>query len=537
MRSNNILVIIFVLIILSYSIMVVVNANFGVIDDHGLLDTILIGKKLPPFIYPEIGRFFPLNGFELNILSIISKSPSLYYMYNAFQFIILCYLLYKIYATVILNKYIAIFSILSIIFNPGFVTAWFRLFVPERNVFLFLVVFLYFFLKFQKDQKIIYLIIGLISANIALYYKEPVFLILGGFAFFHLLFDWKNLNTKQKIFDFLTIISSSVFLIVYYFVVYINRGPILYGTTSINPLIQLVKIAFSYTLSDPILLFLCLPLGLWRLYAIIKSKDIIPIFDTMLFSSLIYVAVFFKLNMFAPYYLLPAYAFGLVPVVYFIFQREMYKRLAFKILLVVALVFTVTISLPTSLHFISHYKNVPNNFQKTLSFLVEYIKEKSAGGERVSIFLYGVNRNTGVEVYHSFIKYLEFYGLNASQFDFKSDEDDNGVLPFADNSVEQSKYTVWRTKYAYKIEKGDLLVVTPYTAKYIDLHKKEIESLEQDYELLYHAKSFIEIPNIGLKSIIKELARKYNPSLKEKKAILSENIYGLPIDFYVFRKK
>lgn len=524
-------------IVLIYSGFIVMNASFGVIDDHGLLDTLLVGKEMPFFIIPEIGRFFPLDGYEYSLISNMSLLPISFYLYNAVQFFVIIYLMYKILVEIVDGKRqnIIFFAILFLIFMPGFTSSWLRLFIPERSELLFFIAFLFFFLKYQKEQKIVYLLVGLLSANIALYYKEPAFLMLGSFAFFHLVFGWKELNIKQKIFDFLLIISAFIFIVIYFFVVHVHKGDTLYGASTINPLLVFVKNIFNYTLSDPLVVFIMLPLVLWRIYAIIKSKKVNCLYDAMLFSSAIYVLVFLKLNMFAHHYLLPAYAFGLVAIVYFIFQEQLYKTIVFKFLGVLTGLFLIFSSLPTGLHLMSHYKNVPNNFQDTLSFLTRYIETKAVDGQRVSIFIDGVNRNGG-EVHHSFIKYLEFRGLKSNQFDIKSDEDDNGILPIMEPK-ENASYTILSQITASNMVSGDLIIVTPYTAKYVGLDKKEISEMNDRLELLYHADSFLEIPNIGVKSVIKQFYRARQDSVKNNKVMASENIFQMPLDFYVFRKK
>lgn len=530
----------FYFIVSIYGIIIVVGANFGVIDDHNLLDTLLIGKKLPLFIFPEIGRFYPLDGFEYNLISLISVSPYAFYLYNLIQFIILIFILQKLLLEILGFRYknIIFLSILILILSPGFVTAWFRLFVPERSVLFFLIIFLYFYVLYQKEQKISYFVLGLISANIALYYKEPVFLMLGSFAFFHLVFGWKEINSKQRICDYALIASSVIFVAIYFFVVFLHKGNNLYGATNVNYLLQLLKNLFSYALCDPLIVFLLLPLAFWRLYRIIKTKSSDVLYDSLLFSSFIYMLVFLKLNLpFSYHYLLPVYSFGMFAILHYIFNLQIYKKLFFNFVLLVAFLSVLFSSLPTGLHLISHYKNVPNNFQNTLTFLSKYINKESKNGKKVSIFLDGVNRNTGVEVYHSFIKYLEFRGLDSSLFDIKSDEDDNGILKLQLTDP-TSKYTIWRQTKASQIEKGDLVIITPYTTKYIGLSKKEIEEKFSEYELLYHADSILEIPNLGIKAVIKGVFAKISPPQEGvDKKMISRNIYNLPLDFYVLLKK
>ena len=67
-----------------YAFLVAYNADFSVIDDHTLLSTLFVGKDIPFFIIPDIGRFFPLDGQELNILSaVFGVKASVFYMFNA----------------------------------------------------------------------------------------------------------------------------------------------------------------------------------------------------------------------------------------------------------------------------------------------------------------------------------------------------------------------------------------------------------------------------------------------------------------------
>lgn len=323
--------------------------------------------------------------------------------------------------------------------------------------------------------------------------------------------------------------SSFIFLLVYYFIVYINKGDSLYGNTTVNPILLFAKNGFNYALSDPLLIFILLPLVLYRIYIIFKSKKADMLYDSLLFSSAIYIFVFLKLNMFAYHYLLPAYSFGLIAVVYFLVVEKLYKKILFKILAFITLFFIVFSSLPTGFAFISHYKNVPHNFQNTLTFLTEYI-EKQDKNNRVSIFLDGVNRNGG-EVHHSFIKYLEYRGLTHNQFDIKTDEKDNGIGLVA--IKEDSPYTVLSQNIPATIKKDDLIVITPYTLKYISLDKKEIELMKEEFDLLYHAESFLEIPQLNIKAFVKYFFLNNNDDV----SIAGKNVFQLPLDFYVLRKK
>lgn len=523
--------VLFYFVIILYGFLIVFKANFGVIDDHTLINTLFSGKKIPFFILPEIGRYYPLGFQELNIISIFSTTSFAFYLFNMVQFFIVIILIYKIilYLFGSERKYLAYIAIFFLIFTPGFVTAWFRLFVPERDQFFFLLLFLYFFIKSSKGN-VIYILLALLFANLSLYYKEPTFIMIGSFAFFHFLLGYKQIDFKQKILDVLLIFSSIIFIVIYFFLVYLKKGDVLYGEVNINPLIQLIKILVNYSLNDPLIVFILLPLSIFRAYMIIFKKERNYFFDPLLFSSVLYFIVFIKLNMFSQHYLLPIYCFGLFVVVKYLAEKNYFKSTLIKFTTGISLILIFSSSLPTGIHLISFYKNVPNNFQATLEFLKFYLPNNS---KRVDVFLYGVNRNTGVEVYHSFIKYMEYEGINSDVFDMQSEQDDNGILQtWIDD---HSPYTVCKQAMASKIDSGDLIIITPHTTYFFDLQKSQISELNKEYDLVFHADSFVEIPNISLKSMAKSLYRKFKSS--NTPFMLSSNTYNWPIDFYVLKKK
>jgi hypothetical protein len=521
-----------------YGLILVINSNFGIIDDHHFLDSLLSGKPMHYFVMPEIGRFFPLAAREYSLISFLSNSVTAFYIYNFLQYVTLIFLMYKIQVSLVSDKYknLILSSLFLLSLSPGFVTSWFRLFVPERNVLFFSVVFLFSYLRFDKNQQWIYAIIGIFAVNVALYYKEPSFLLFGGFAIFHLYFSSRESNFKKLFFDLAIILSSLVFLIFYYFEVFQYKGNQLYGFTTINPFLVLTKNLFNLCLGDPVVIFLLMPLFFWRTFLICFNKEKPhPLFDSLIFASLLYVFVFFKLNMYAYHYLLPIYAFSITALLHFFLADRRCNNKYFKFLGGLSILFIVLSTVPMSAHLISRYKNDTNNFQKTLYFLNSYIKDKSRNSKRVVLFLDGVNKGSGVEVYNSFIKNLEFMGLTSRQFDFKVLDPDDGIMGAAMIN-RNSKYTAFNQITESYIQSGDLLLMTPHSQKYFGLEGSEISSKLNEYVLIFHADSFLSIPNYGIKAFLKSTLKNTDFRSSNDKVIISENVYALPLDYYIFRK-
>ncbi len=503
-----------------YGLLFFVQNAFGLIDDGELIGTIFDGKPIPFFIRESIGRFYPFDGQEYNIVSLFSHSADAFYFYNFLQYVVVVVLLTKILQQVLNNQrsiWIPI-AIGMFILSPGFATAWFRLFVPERGAVFFLVLFLFFYMRFQKKEKLLYLFAGLFFVNIALYYKEPIFIMVGLFSFVHLLFGFKILSSKQKWFDILIMLSSLVWVGLYYFIVFVHKGETLYNAYLFDSTILYIKYFISTVLADPFAMLLLLLLGVRLFLVIVKKVPLSPIYDAMLASSSIYILIFQVLNMFAFHYLLPLYVFGIPALFYWIKVEKYYKFLLIKLGIIGAFGVFIFNTLPIGLHTIAHYKNVPYNFQHNLDFLETYIEKNN---DKTKIFLDGVYTDTGIEIYGSYNTYLIYRGVPKNKFEISSTMGSLGFYKRKDK------------RKVDDIHSGDLLVVTPYS--FHNINNKYLTFLEKEYDLVYSAKSSIDVGNYSLQSLLK-----YVWTMKNKENS-NEVLNNLNIvqksDFYVFEKK
>lgn len=493
-------------------------ANFSVIDDHTLVSTLFNNQAIPFFIMPEIGRYFPLDGFDLNIVARIFGVNAMYfYAFSATCGLIAIFALYKALKLVLDSSLYAKVLIILFLLTPAFITSFLRLFVPEKFESIFFGIFICFYILFLRKPKILYAIIALVCGSVALYYKEVAFIMLGGFAFFHFIFSFKNSRLGVKVLDIALMLSSFIWLVCYYiFVLSVKSTSGSYGDTPYNKLIVFAKNVLNYALSEP---FLVLGLGsilLYRIYLVCFKKDSIkPFLDSALIASSLHMLAYFALNIYSFHYPLPAYIFALFPLGYYF--RAYFKQPFIKGIFIISLSIYVLNSLPSFLYQLNHYKAVPNNYQETLSFLNSYLKEHP----KTSLYLENVNRASNVEVYHSFAKNLEFLG-NTS-FDMKSDIGIDNTLLGAEKK--DSKYSVFRSNAIVPKEAGDLVIVTPYGSKAF--------SKRDDYELMFEATNGFNMPLLSIKTIMKLALSKVLKG--DSEIMLSSNAYALPIHFYVYR--
>lgn len=564
----------FIIFVAIYVFILLINTNLAPNDDFMMLRTLQSGK---PFLYysanfpyydlTKYGRFTPLAALEYNIFLFFSKSPSpfWYYFYHTLQFLILVFLLLKIFEWSIPKKstrYLLI-ALLSLI--PGFTFVWFRTQLPERNFIFFLAVFILFFVNYAQKKHWGYFLLTFISANLTIYYKEIAFVVVGAFTFFYLLFSWKQSDKKTKILCALIILSSLIYLIIYGLYVLPKGGAFTHGKNFSVPFyITFLKNLLNYGLiTDPLIIFIFLPLVIWRLFKILAKQEMPhALYDSMLLAAFLFIIAYFILNIQGAHYFMPIYIFVIPSVFYFLSQNN-YKissnafksHWTLKILhlqnfqrfwkcsITITLFLFFTNSLPLGIHNLTYNKYIALNFNKTLDFLTNDIKAKYANN-KAAIFLDGLNKGSGNWSYFIVSEFLLHKGLTTEQFDLKAQIEDEKKpkeqpLPIAIPKI-SLPYSVFQGDGAQEIKQGDYLIVSSLST---DFSKKNngdenyLKSLEKQYILVFKTKSPFEFPMLTLKEATRYLLYKINKSGKKlfTMDIRKPNLESP--DFYVFVKK
>lgn len=540
---QNFLTAFFVFFIAVYAIVILISPALGPTDDFIFLRTLQSGKPIlyygadfPYYDTAGLGRFTPLGAMEYNFFGLFSDSPSpfWYFFFHAVQFVIFIVLFLKLLGKVSSSKLLNYLITLLLIFLPAFTIPFFRLQMSERNVIFFFAAFLLCYLAYLKNQKTTYLILSLLFVNLAIYYKETAFIVVGAFAFSELLLFWKKTELKTKFFNALLFLSSLLYLAAYYFYVYPKLGESTYLSGIYNKYLVLAKNVFNYAFfSDPIIILLLLPLTAWRLYKVfIKREEPRPFYDSLLAGGSMYALAFFTLNIYSPYYLLPAYIFAIPAIIYF-FQLPETKTILWKSALFLTALILVFNTIPTGFHYLTYYKYLPVNFNKTLNFLIQDINFQHSN-ERANVFLDGVDRGTGRGTYFVLADFLLYKGLPEERFDLKSNVLTENASPLV--SKIQLPFTIFRSDEPDEIKSGDYLIVLPQSAK-INPSRNYVESLKKDYDLVFQTKSPFAFPNINLKTLVKEfLSKRMSQSQKSEGVLINENLMNWP-NYYVFVRK
>lgn len=554
---------VFISLVLLYAVLLLAGPALGPSDEYAFLPTLQSGKHFPMYgeDFPyynsaELGRFGPLGGQEYNLVAFFTNSPLGYFAFNAAELLLFAVIFVWILRQFSGNKTLIYLAGILVLLVPGFTLSFFRLLYVEKNVLFFLSLFLASYFIFQRRQHPVYFVLALIGANIAIYYKEPVFIAVASLAAGHLLLGWKKKsNVKTRLLDGSLIASAVLYISIYLIAVMPSRGSSVYAPAAAdNNILALLKNVANYALfSDPIPILVLIPLLLWRLYRVLGGKDKPhPVLDPMAAAGVVYTSVFFALNMYGPYYLLPVYLFALPPILYFFQQGKLRGMFWTGIFSVTALVLVLN-AVPLAVHYISYNKYVPINFNKTLNFLVEDINRRY-GDQRLNIFFDGVDRGTGLGVYFIAGEYFKYKGLSIRKFDFKStmearnpgppvgkaspfdrSEDVDAVDPLHIYQYRQFPYTVYQPGPLPAVNSGDYLIVAPQSTR--NLSGGYIDTLKKDYDLVYFTQSTLAIPRMDIKTLVKYfLAHKLSAAQKAGGVMLNENLWNWP-DYYVFIKK
>ncbi len=484
------------------------DAHLSPNDDHGFVVTTLLGKPLQFDIDPSNGRFDPLTGQEFNLVALISNNPFSYFTFNAIELLLFAGLFMDVMRGFV-EKKLALLALATLLLLPGFASAWFNLQVSERDSLALFAAFLWSYWRFANGNARTHALLAILSANLALYYKETSFIMLGSFALTRLAATEPRGNRTTSKLDILLLLSAMLFAVLYYVLIYRHRGPVLYGTLPVNPLLRAAKNVTLYITTDPILAFLVLPLTAWRFRMILtKRSPLDAVGDPMLAAAATYMSAYLILNIAKDYYWLPAYVFAMPALFHWAAQPEAAKARAWAVGVGLTVVFLVTGAIPATLANITYYKYDPHNYDAMVNFLAANIGTSATG--RTNIYIDGLGPDS--ELYVSLARFLVHAGLPADRFDLRSE------LPA--DYPDQLEKGAGKVAHAFSAFQGappshpgsgDYLIVPPYGDKRLDAGHPS--RLETEYSLVFQTSSPLGIPDLSLRALLKRLARRLVPEM------------------------
>ena len=489
---------------------------------------------------PSSGRFFPLASLDLNLIAIFSHSPYAFFTFNALIVFGIGVLLWIIFALILEDRFytLRVLLLICIFLHPGFVTIMLGICYPERLQVLFLSLFIFSSIKFYRDNSLSSAIIGFISANAALYYKEPTFLIIGSFGLLMFIDSIKNKNSTKAYLYYGALTISALIFLVLYFTLIIPHIEKAYTReiflSKYEEILHTLKGLLNFILNDSILLLLLPSLFLYRIYMFIFKHDRRHIFwDSLLLGGFLYLCAFIKLHLFELYYLIPIYFVSLSAMLYFLYHLNLIQYRIFKSIVILCAFLMCINTIPMGIYSYITLKVEGIKFHDTLAFVAHRAKEKANTNQTLTLYFEGNGRGENYATWYwgYFAQYLETI-YHTPHFDIKT-KDENSPTLWEKMKLwhynPQSPLSIYNNDSVTTPQSGDLIILNSSTIH--NINAQYIEQLTQKYRLVYASNAF-GIPYIALKPLLKTLFRQ-SQTLQDATQH-NQNIFKLPLRDYIF---
>ena len=307
-------------------------------DEVIYIDALTCEKHL---IYPHIrygNRFFPFGHQEFSLLShIFNKLGCSYYFLYSLTFVQTLLTLFLLYKIIPFQQFWQkILTVLFIASQSFFIIPTIGFVIPERNLLFLCVLMLYVIIRFYQKQQTAYLILALFTANMMLYFKEPAFLFLAGFALTSLIMrmvaDKISIQTmvsrpiafiRQNPLETGLLFSASIFVLIYIIYTSIIGLVVSYGNTGRNVFALLKNALTHYPF---FVLFFIMPILYLRDYRNLSKHK----FSLMLYiGALLYAVAIISLKLWIAGYFYSLAHLGLILSV--CFYAEQQKQLGRKL--------------------------------------------------------------------------------------------------------------------------------------------------------------------------------------------------------------
>lgn len=273
------------------SYFVVHNAQWLIGDDAIVIRHTGFGHFFKPSdtIQPEIGRFFPFTYLQYNVLPLIINgniSATSVYIYQMIIMVLFAVIGFFLVLDILKErpsvwKYTIAFLITVFLVGRHYSdyvnclsTSWFGSFVNILSV-----AFLYLY---HKKGNLIYAVLAFIAFTYSSYCSEVNFVVPLTIGAGALALLWRRLSVKSKTFYSSLILSSVVFLVIYYFKVYIHTTSAYDGSHGTE--VTFLGNTFHILLAQKFI-WLIILVAIGRIYEIIRFKKEFTIYDVLILAA------------------------------------------------------------------------------------------------------------------------------------------------------------------------------------------------------------------------------------------------------------
>lgn len=307
----------FLLFLIFYVAVIFYKEDFAYYDNQQFIDFSVAGKALPPPIWPDLGRFFPLGHQEFNLLMFVTRSPAGYHLFAVAQLIVVLIALW-ITLEEFAIRYRVMISIAAMI-APSFLVCFTGLIYPERDMLFWLAILLVCLGGYAATRARGYFLGCLVATQFILYYKETSVIFVVAYALTGLLLDihakWRagNPSWRKIVSDnylpLAMLALSAVYAVLFVAALVPNRtfSYVAEHARGLGPVL------LAYLETDwllPVLLGIVI-LRFGRL--LLSGGDIDPMWDSLAVGSLAYFVCLLALRLYSSHYVAPV---NLIAILY-----------------------------------------------------------------------------------------------------------------------------------------------------------------------------------------------------------------------------
>ncbi|TRV05561.1 MAG: hypothetical protein EWV89_05185 [Microcystis wesenbergii Mw_QC_B_20070930_S4] len=472
------------------------KADFAYYDEDAfLLFKMLSGADFPTNITPRTGgRFYPLAGAEFNIINDFVNTPKGYHAYPVLQLII--FILGLFWFLRDFQIWFRLSTIMLIVTNPSFVISFFGLVYPERNLIFWIFIFLLSFQSFTQKKSPWFFAGTLISAQIILYTKEPIFLMIGTFATSRLIIEFYRQQVSYNFTQILKFLRnhfpeiSLLFLAGIFALIYFTIYPIFSANSTESSYastraIGYLEVLSNYFYTDLLLIVFLLAIVIRAAYLIKYKKYPDSFYDPLALAAVVYFLVFLKLQIFSRYYMAPVNLIAILYLSRFVYSWIQGKRFSRVLALFLIFIFIFLRNASYSFFHVVERKNLITAKVRLYQFLKDYQKETQS--QKIYLFFPYAHRFFKVNplwTVGELTTFLEYKGLNIRGNLGMENEGVEFIVKLPTHSVNNQPMAYGEPRFYYgeRPESGDIVIVLPDD----DVSRQEINQMKQEAELLWH---------------------------------------------------
>ena len=313
-----------------YAFYILHNAEWLIGDDAFLLRRTAMGIPFPfsESILPEIGFFRPFDYLHENIVLLFHSgmhSAFEHYIINAASFLLCMSALIGVLWKIVKPKDVCDYAIIAfgtIVLASRLIGVYINIFGPIFGVYTYHMMAIFFLCIFIEKEKTWAMILSLFCWSYSMLIYENVCMVLGCMGLFPLLFAYKQLSKKQRLYNYMLIGMAVAFVVTYLCVIYIpTRGQSHYDPAH-DTGVGLLDNAWTMIYGQKFI-WMAAMVWLWRQVQLIrKMTNYHVLYDTLLWTAggMVIGAIVLRLDCSMYYY--DAIILSLPAVVYFMIKSH-----------------------------------------------------------------------------------------------------------------------------------------------------------------------------------------------------------------------